>query len=324
VGGVLLKVRACGLCGSDIRKIRNGNSHFRYPVLLGHEVAGDVIESDTELHTVGERLAIGAVIPCGECPNCEKGIDNLCENAVYHGLGLYDPEYQGGYAEYIALKQDMVEKGPIVKIPDSLSYAEASLLEPFTDVLNSHDLITVREKETAVIVGAGPIGAMHVDMLRTRGVRCILADISAERLALANKASHPKYLIDNSKVNLKEEVLKLTGGRGADIVVIACSVASLQSLSPELGCFGARIILFGGLNEKDKMLVMDHGLIHYRQMAVFGTMGSCKRHFSEIAEMLAQKKFSTDAYITEMPLDRINEAILLAEKGEVLKVVLIP
>ncbi len=323
-GGLLMKVKACGLCGSDIRKIRNGSSHFRYPVLLGHEVTGDVIESDTYLFAVGDRIAIGSVISCGHCPNCQKGIDNLCENAIYHSLGQHDPDYQGGYAEYIALKKEMVERGPIVPIPENVSYAEAALVEPFTDVLNSHELITIRAGETAVVVGAGPIGAMHVDLLRAKGVTCILADISALRLELAARASGPEYLIDSSKEDLKEKVLEYTGGRGADIVVIACSVPHLQSISPELACFGGRIILFGGLNEKDKMLAMDHGLIHYKQMAVFGTMGSCKRHFSQIMELLAKKAFDTDAYIAEMPLEQINEAVELAEKGQVLKVILIP
>lgn len=322
--GLLIRVAACGLCGSDIRKIRHGNSHFHYPVLLGHEVTGEVVASDTKMFEVGDRLAIGSVISCGVCPNCKKGIDNLCENAIYHSLGQHDPDYQGGYAEYIALKKEMVERGPVVHIPENVSYIEAALVEPYTDVLNSHDLITIREGEIAVIVGAGPIGAMHVDLLSARGVDCILADISAPRLELAAKACKPKYLIDSSKEDLKEKVKEYTGGRGADIVVIACSVAHLQSISPEFACFGGRIILFGGLNEKDKMLVMDHGLIHYKQMAVFGTMGSCKRHFTEVMALLEKKAFNTSAYITEMPLEKINEAIELAEKGEVLKVVLIP
>lgn len=323
-GGLLMKVRACGLCGSDIRKIRNGNSHFRYPVLLGHEVTGDVIESDTALFAVGDRIAIGSVIACGYCLNCKKGIDNLCENAIYHSLGQRDPDYQGGYAEYIALKKEMVERGPVVRIPENVSYVEAALVEPYTDVLNSHELIAIREGETAVVVGAGPIGAMHVELLRAKGVVCILADISAQRLELAAKAAKPEYIIDSSIEDLKEKVLEYTGGRGADIVVIACSVPYLQSISPELACFGARIILFGGLNEKDKMLVMDHGLIHYKQMAVFGTMGSCKKHFFQIMELLEKKSFDTGAYIAEMPLEEIGQAIEMAEKGEVLKVVLIP
>ncbi len=322
-GGLLMKVRACGLCGSDIRKIRAGNSHFHYPVLLGHEVTGEVVESDTCRYKAGDRLAIGSIIPCGVCNNCKKGIDNLCQNAIYHSLGLYE-DCQGGYAEYIALNRNMVENGPVVPIPDVLGFSEAALVEPFTDVLNSHDLITIREGEIAVVVGAGPIGAMHVDLLRSKGVDCILADISAERLALADKAASPKYIVNSSKENLKEAVGRITQGCGADIVIIACSVASLQAASPELACFGGRIILFGGLNDKDKMLTVDSGLIHYKQLSVHGTMGSCKRHFTEVMDLLAKKKINTDAYITEMPLDRIGEAIQLAEKGEVLKVILIP
>jgi L-iditol 2-dehydrogenase len=323
-GGVLMKVRACGLCGSDIRKIRAGNSHFNYPVLLGHEVTGEVVKSNSGRFNVGDRLAIGSIIPCGVCNNCKKGIDNLCQNAIYHSLGLYKDGYHGGYAEYIALNRNMVDNGPVVQIPDVLSYSEAALVEPFTDVLNSHGLITVHKGEIAVVVGAGPIGAMHVDLLQSKGVDCILADISADRLALADKVASPRYIVNSSKENLKDAIMRITQGYGADIVIIACSVPFLQATSPELACYGGRIILFGGLNDKDKMLTMDSGLIHYKQLSVYGTMGSCKRHFTEVMALLAQKKINADAYITEMPLGRIGEAIRLAEKGEILKVVLIP
>jgi L-iditol 2-dehydrogenase len=324
--GLLLKVKACGLCGSDIRKIRNGSSNFKYPVLLGHEVVGTVVEADmnTRDFKVGDRLCIGSIIPCGECYFCKKGIDNLCQNAIYHSLGLYD-DYQGGYAEYVALNENMVNKGPIVKIPDEISYIEAAMVEPLTDVLNSHELIKLKEGDIAVVVGAGPIGAMHVSLLKLNGIgTTILSDISAERLSLAKKACNPEITVDSSKESLKDVIMKVTSGRGADVVIIACSVKKAQEESLEIVRAGGDVILFGGLKEGESMIGLDSNVIHYKQISIHGTTGSRKKHFQEIMDAIQDKKIDVSNYATEMPLKDINKAIELAEQGKVLKAVLIP
>lgn len=325
--GVLMKVKACGLCGSDIRKIRNGSSHFKYPVLLGHEVVGEVVEADENKQgfQVGDRLAIGSVIPCGKCYFCLRGQDNLCKDAIFHSLGLYDPEYMGGYAEYIALNEHMVNDGPVVRIPDELTYQEAVLVEPLTDVLNSHELIKVQAGDTAVVIGAGPIGAMHISLFKLRGIgTTILADISAERLALAKKASNPDVIVNSAEESVKDVIMKVTQGRGADVVVIACSVAQAQEESLELVRPGGDVILFGGLREDASTIKLDSNLIHYKQISLHGTTGSCKRHFQTIMDMMKERKTDLSNYTVEMPLEEINKAVELAEKGKVLKVILIP
>lgn len=326
--GLLLKVEACGLCGSDIRKIRNGSSKFTYPIQLGHEVAGIVVEADENPkgYKVSDRLAVGSAIPCGECFFCKKGLDNLCAHSILHALGeTTDPVYNGGYAEYMPMSEKLVSTGPVVRIPDNVSYKEACLAEPYTDVLNSHELIKISPGDTAVVIGAGPIGAMHVELLKLKGVQTtILADILERRLELAKVAVSPDILVNSKTQSLKDIVMDATNGRGADLVIVACASAKIQQESLELVRKGGDIILFSGLKEVERMIELDSNLLHYSQISIHGTFGAAPRHFDEIMELIKDKKIKPSCYITEMLLDEIQEAIVLAEKGEVLKAVLLP
>lgn len=323
--GVLIKVMASGICGSDMRKFVHGSSIFKYPVQLGHEVAGVVEEAADSVtkFKVGDRVVVGAIIPCGACHNCINGKDNLCLKPLYQSMGAYQ-EYPGGYAQYMPLPAAMVERGPVVKIPDNVDYDAAALTEPFTTVMNSHDGISVPKGGTALIIGAGPIGCMHVELFKLKGVKTIIADVMQERLESAKEVCGADYILNSKEVDLKEEVRKLTDGRGADIVVVACSVRVMQEAAPQYVCPGGDIILFGGLPEQDNMVKFDSNDVHYRQITLHGTIGQCKRHYEQVMDILASGKINTKGYITVLSLDEINKGVELTKEGKALKVILHP
>lgn len=324
-GGALLKVKSAGICGSDMRKFAFGSKMFRYPVVLGHEVAGVIEETDGSVPgvKVGDRVVVGAIIPCGKCHNCLNGKDNLCSHPVYQSMGVF-PDHPGGYAEYMPLPADMLERGPVAHIPDHVDYDTAALTEPFTTVLNSHEHLTMPKDGIALIIGAGPIGCMHGDLFRLKGVKTIIADVMQDRLEAAKAVCGADYIINSKEQNLEEEVKRLTDGRGADIVVVACSVRVMQEAAPKLVCPGGDIVLFGGLPEQDNLVKFDSNVLHYSQLTLHGTIGQCKRHFAQVMEILASGKINTEGYITRLPLSEINHGVELTRTGKALKVILHP
>lgn len=323
--GMLVKVKSAGICGSDMRKFAFGSSAFKYPVQLGHEVAGVIEEKDPAVtgFEVGDRVVVGAIIPCGHCHNCLNGKDNLCQEPLYQSMGLTEG-YPGGYAEYMPLPEAMVERGPIVKIPENVSFDAAALTEPFTTVMNSHEPLKIPEGGTALVIGAGPIGCMHIELFKLDGVTTILADVMQERLETAKQVCGADYIINSKDTDLETAVKELTQGRGADIVVVACSVRVMQEAAPKYVCAGGDIILFGGLPEQDKMVQFDSNDLHYRQLKLHGTIGQCKRHYGKVMEILQSGKINTDGYITVLPLDEIEQGVKLTKEGKALKVILHP
>lgn len=323
--GMLLKVKSVGICGSDMRKFTFGSGAFQYPVILGHEVAGEIAEVDESIteYKVGDRVVIGAIIPCGKCHNCLNGKDNLCQNPVYQSMGMF-PDHPGGYAEYMPLPADMVERGPIVRIPDHVDFDTAALSEPFTTVMNSHEPVNMPKNGTALIIGAGPIGCMHVELFKIKGIKTIIADVMQERLESAKNVCGADYIINSKEQDLAAEVKKLTDGRGADIVVVACSVRVMQEAAPKYVCPGGDIILFGGLPEQDNMVQFDSNVVHYSQLTLHGTIGQCKRHYQKVMDILASGAIDSKGYITVLPLEQIQEGVKLTKEGKALKVILHP
>lgn len=324
-GGMLLKVKSVGICGSDMRKFAFGSSAFTYPVVLGHEVAGEVAEVAEGVtdYKVGDRLVVGAIIPCGKCHNCLNGKDNLCQNPVYQSMGVF-PDHPGGYAEYMPLPADMLERGPLVRIPDGVSYDVAALTEPFTTVLNSHEPLKTPKNGTVLIIGAGPIGCMHVELFKADGLKTVIADVVSDRLKIAKEACGADYTINSKEQDLEAEIKKLTDGRGADIVVVACSVRVMQEQAIKYVSPGGDIILFGGLPDQDHMVQFDSNVLHYSQIRLHGTIAQCKRHYQKVMDILASGKVKTENYITVLPLDEINEGVKLTREGKALKVILHP
>ena len=139
-GGLLLKVNCVGLCGSDLRKLRSG-AHA-YPVILGHEVVATVVENDSDHaeYKIGDRIMPCIAATCKTCYYCQHNMDSMCQNVVVQALGYTNnPDYQGGFAEYMTIAPELLERGKMIKIPDTMTDDEAVMIEPYTNIFNSHD-----------------------------------------------------------------------------------------------------------------------------------------------------------------------------------------
>jgi L-iditol 2-dehydrogenase len=319
-GGLLLKVELAGLCGSDLRKLRYGA--YCYPVILGHELVGTVVESQdaTGRCKVGDRIMPCIAAVCGECFFCKQDMPSLCTKIVYQAMG-HDtrPDYQGGFAEYMPISRPLTEKGLMIKIPDSMSNENAVMIEPYTNIFYSHDLLPLNEFENALIIGAGPVGTMHVELLQKRGIRCAVADLNQERLEMLCRVVKPDAMVCSSTEDLKAFVKKFSNGLGMDLVIVACSSAKAQSQSLELLRPKGHTMFFGGLPDRDPYVQLNANLIHYKQLTIHGTYGAAQRHFEQSFKMLLNKELNGAAYLDFFRLEQFKEVVEMMEKGTVLK-----
>ena len=269
---ILLKVHAAALCGTDLRIYKNG--HFKIAPgekrALCHEFAGEIAATGPEIkgYRVGQRVSVVPNVGCGHCPMCLQGLNSLCPD--YEAFGI---SYDGGLAEYVRVPQAAVEHGNLVDIPETLSYEEAALIEPFSCTVHSRDMLKTKPGDTVVIIGAGPIGACHVMISRLAGAsKIIAADISGPRLEEI-RAFGADVTVNSAEEVLKEAVLKETDGFGADVVITACSVPEMQALALELAAPRGRINLFGGLPKGKEIVPLYTNHIHYKELHVLATTG---------------------------------------------------
>ena len=322
-GGLLLKVLACGLCGSDLRTLRIGHRRVTFPWTIGHEISGEIVESGSEYTgdlKKGDILAVGPLAYCGTCEFCQDGEYELCENQKEIGQ-----HWPGGFAEYIAISEENVRLGNIQKVQEGGDPVLASLAEPVSSCVNAQEKAGIKLGETVVIIGTGPIGCIHISLAKARGARKIfVVDISADRLKLA-EAFEPDALINGLECNPVEEVMKLTGGIGAHVVIAAAPAPQAAVQAVEMARKGGRVIQFGGMPKNNSKPGVDMNLVHYRGLHIIGTTTFAPRHNRIALQLLMEGVISKEKLVSHIfPLDDFEKGAKLALEGKVLKGVFIP
>jgi L-iditol 2-dehydrogenase len=321
-GDLVIRVCTCSTCGTDAKIFRFGHHHISLPRVLGHEVAGEVTEvgPGVEGWSIGDRVQVIAAIPCGVCHSCRRGLHTVCEDLESIGY-----QYDGGFAERMRVPAKVLAVDGVNRIPPHVAFAEASLTEPLACVLNGQELARVGDGDVVAVLGAGPIGCLHVRLARARGASTVmLVDVNRGRLELAARAE-PDAEVDASTDDPIDAVRKLTDGRGADVVITATGVGAAQEQALEMAALRGRISLFGGLPKDDSVIRFDSNVVHYRELSVFGAYGSAPRHNREALTLIAEGGVRVDDLITHrMPLDDVHRAIETVISGEGLKVVVEP
>ncbi|MCD6407539.1 zinc-dependent dehydrogenase [bacterium] len=319
---ILIKVSYCAICGTDVRIFFHGHKKVNPPAIIGHEITGIIEEIGKKVDypeiKVGDRVTVVTSIGCGKCKMCLKGYYNLCPDTK--AIGYY---YQGGYAEYLLIPEISIQQKGIVKLPDNLSLSEGALIEPLSCCINGQSYLNIEEGDTVVIYGGGPIGLMHANLAKSSGAdKVIVVDPDYERLEKFGKQFEGLILWDGKKVNVKEEINKITDGYGADVVITACPAKQAQMEGIEILGSKGRISLFGGLPKDNSIIQIDANLIHYKELSVFGAYASNKKDYIKAAELISEGKIEAKKFISEIiPLEKIKEGINMIKNGEVLKVV---
>lgn len=322
---VKIKVKNCSTCGTDVKIRNNGHVNITRVTTMGHEVAGEVVEVGTDAvggFSVGDRVQVIAAVPCGDCHECKKGWMEVCQNQTSVGY-----QYDGGFAEYMIVPAQVLKVDGLNRIPDGVGYDEASAAEPFACAINAQEQLGIEEGDFVVVFGAGPIGCMHIRI--ARGVHkagtIVLVDINAERLAMSAEAVNPDLTIDASSVNVVEEVLRLTDGRGADVIITATPANINQEQAISMAARNGRISFFGGLPKTNPMIACDSNLVHYRQLHIHGANGSAPAHHKRALEYIATGQIPVKDLITRhVPLSNVLDAFDIVAKGEAIKVTVEP
>jgi len=307
-GEVLVKVKACAVCGTDLRIFR-GQKKIDVPI-TGHEIAGIIEEVGKGVQglSAGDKVAVETVIGCGECDACKKGEENLCRRK-FTAIGY---QYNGGFAQYLLVPSKAVKQGCVIKMSEHLSFEEASIVEPFSCVINGWGPFKKRAPGfTTVVIGAGIIGMLHAEYAKQKGAKVILVNRTAPRLVLAQKIGlSADEFVDESIFNAVQKVMELTNGCGADVVICAASSKDVQKQALEMAAVDADISYFAGIPADDPYVTVNTNLIHYNELHVHGANSSNRKQYLEAIDLIASGKVNVKKFIThKFPLEKIAEAI---------------
>jgi L-iditol 2-dehydrogenase len=318
--GLVLEVKACGICGSDLRRWKEGPPKGVAGMIPGHEAAGVVIEAGRgqSRFAVGDYIAIAPDVHCGRCYYCQRGLYNLCDGIRFLGV---TPELPGGLAEKLVLTGEVLTNGIVHRMPSGMSFAEGSLAEPSCSVIASHDRAGTGLGDTVVVMGAGPIGCLHIIVAKARGARIIVSEPSPIRRQLAERFG-PDAIVDPSAEDLGARVRQMTAGVGADIVICANPIAETQTQAVQIVRKRGKVILFGGLPKANPMVTLDSNRIHYGEIEVVGAFSYHPTVHERALDLIHRKIIDADLLVTHtFGLSDIGKAFEAAAAGEALKVV---
>lgn len=249
-GEVLVRVRACGICGSDVHGYDGSSGRRHPPLIMGHEAAGEVAKVGpgvTDL-VVGDRVTFDSTVYCGQCQFCVKGDVNLCDDRQVVGVAPKEFKRHGAFAEYVSVPRRIM-----YKLPDSFPYEQAALIEAVSIGVHAVSITPVKLGDVAIIVGAGMIGSVTLQAAKAAGAsRIIAVDIEDSKLERAKKIGATDVFNPN-KTNVPDEVRALTGGRGADVAFecvgytdpVATAIYSVRK--------GGMVTLVGNLSQNIEM-----------------------------------------------------------------------
>jgi len=320
---ILIKVRACSICGTDVRVYHHGHKHMRFPRITGHELSGEIVEVGKKVtnHKTGERVAIAPAIPCGRCYYCRRGVQSMCINLTAIGY-----HYDGGFAGFMIVPQDAARNGCVNPIPANVSFEEAALAEPLACVINGQELSRITLGDTVAVIGAGPLGCLHLQLAKVKGAaKTILLELSRERMEFSKRMVSPDILINPSLEDAIQRVKDETEGRGADKIIVACSNGKAQEDSLSMVAPRGVINFFGGLPHDRPFIEFNSNLIHYGEFYVVGTHGSAPYHNKLALNLISQGKVAVEELVGHrLPLEKLEEGLQLAERKMGMKTVIDP
>ena len=321
-GEVLTRVGANTVCGTDLRILRGEKSKgVELGVVLGHEVAGyvEALGEGGGGGGVGGRGSVPPAVCCGVCGPCRRGTEHLCDDV--HLVG-YDID--GGLAEYWLIPREAVARGQLVKASGQLQPAQLALAEPISCCLSGMDNYLVEVGDVVVIVGAGPIGLIHLQLARIAGAGAVVVSDPSEARRASARALGATVTVDPTGEDLAAIVKGLSNGEGADVAVLCIGVPQLVNDCLTLVRKRGRVSIFAGLAGEGWSNIAAN-LIHYREITVVGASNSGRANFTRAVRLIESGAIDTLALVTHtFPLSRAAEAIEFVASGEGIKVAVVP
>jgi L-iditol 2-dehydrogenase len=313
-GDLLLNVDACGICGTDVKTFLRGHPLIKPGSVLGHEVAGTVLQAEPGSgFKPGDQVAVAPYASCGECAACRRGRWTICDR-------LFEAHYEpGGFAERIRVPAALVSRGGVLKLPPGLDPVHASFAEPLACCVHGLDAMSLLAGDTLLVIGDGPMGLLQSALARHRGVRVVLAGRIKARMEVAARVADE--VIDDSATALEEAVRKLLPD-GADGIVISAGEPDLVAQAVSLARRGGVVNLFAGL-PRDTTLPVDAHRIHYDEVTLLGTFGFGPRDFALALDLLAGGLPVSGMITRTVDLEDAPQALAQAARYETVKTVVV-
>lgn len=321
---ILIKVHAANICGTDLRIYKGEHSHYppgtvRIP---GHEVAGEICEVGSQVsgYTVGQRMFIAPNMGHGSDRSTIAGNNNMDPHFQALGINL-----DGAFAEYMRIPALAIQQGNLLPIAHDVDAAAAALVEPLACVLRGQNAINVQSGDTVLVIGAGPIGILHVMLARLRGALCIMvSETNAARRDRA-KSFGADVVLDPSEPEFRARILEHSAGRGADAVIVAAPSKLAQETAVDIAAIGGRINFFGGLPKHSPNILLNSNTVHYRELIVTGTTACSTYDCLRALDIVNSGRLDLAPVITSrFPLKEAVSAFMAAAEGSSLRVAVEP
>ena len=317
---VLVRVAACGICGSDVHGYDGSSGRRIPPLVMGHEAAGTIAEVGSAVtdFRVGERVTFDSTVSCGSCPFCERGEVNLCDRRQVVGVSCGDYRRHGAFAEFIAIPARI-----LYRVPDELSLEHAALIEAVSIAVHAVRRSQVKRGETALVVGAGMIGLLVMQVLRHVGCKQIVAvDLDESRLALARQLGANSTLVAGNS-EIADQLLTATQGTGFDHAFEAVGFTPTVQLAIKSVRKGGSVTLVGNLAPE---VTLPLQTVVTRELTLYGTCGS-SGEYPECIELMATGAVQVAQLISaQVPLEEGPQWFTRLHNGEagLMKVLLKP
>jgi L-iditol 2-dehydrogenase len=317
---VLVQVKACGICGSDVHGMDGSSGRRIPPIVMGHEAAGVICRAGKSVahFAVGDPVTFDSTVSCGACWYCRRGDINLCDNRRVLGVSCEDYRRYGAFAEYVAVPERI-----LYRIPEGIPFEHAALTEPVSIAVHAVERTPIALGDTAVVAGTGMIGLLVVQALRAAGcARIIAIDLEPDKLALAKRLGADIGL-NPKEVDAPAEVRRLTGGRGADVSFEVVGIGATLGLALDCLRKGGIATLVGNLTPT---VPFGHQAAVTREISINGSCAS-RGEYPVCIDMIRTKKIDVGALISKVvPLSEGADWFrrLYAQEKGLLKVVLVP
>lgn len=317
---VLVRVKACGICGSDVAGHTGKTGRRLPPLIMGHEAAGVVERVGRKIanFSPGDRICFDSTVYCNQCPACKQGLFNRCVKRQVLGVSVPEFKRDGAFAEFLA-----VPNWICAKLPDHMSFVQAALLEPASIGVHAAGRVPITSSDTVVVLGAGTIGLFILQAAKLRGAKTVVAcDLNDFRLGLAGQVG-ADLCINSGKTDLKQEILRRTDARGADVVFEAIGFGETFRQAVSLARTGGHVVAVGNLQKEVEFNLQE---LVSRELTFTGSYAS-SGEFRTCMDLIASGKINVAPLVSEvLPLRDGPDAFkrLLDAKENLLKIVLEP
>lgn len=315
---VLVKIDASAICTWE-QRVYTGVNKVDFPFIGGHEMAGHIVEMGEDANqtewSIGDRVVVGATLPCRDCYYCKSGKEQSCEH-FNHSAHLEGLPYHGmgGLSEYILAVPESLFKY------ENVEPEQAAIIEPVSCVVHSVETADVQLGDTVLVIGCGIMGLLHTAICAKQGAAVIVSDVNEERTALAKELG-AKFVINPAKENLTEKIRELTGGRKAQVIFDTTPIPSVVEDAFQCVSNAGKIVLYSSIHPAEPV-PFDPNWVHGKSIQILGTANSNARDFMKAAQMVSSGVLDLKPFVSKIfEAEDIEQAFESAIQGDKFRVV---